>query len=136
MRTLLFLVLLVLGSAQPVFANSMILLALGDRAVQGQEEVNALGIKTLVLDLSTPQKIFDALLQDLPATEAEATAIVKDRAAHISTQEAMTFLHPLMLIKRWDIKKLPALVINDGEAVLYGSTDFTQALALWQESLQ
>lgn len=121
------------AAAQP---ESMLLISLGDRPTTGVDEIEALGIKVLVLDVSVPQKILDALIVDLPNTEEAAIAEVRARASQISAQEGANFLHPMVLIKQWSLSKLPALVFNNGESVIYGMTDFEQALSIWQEAYQ
>lgn len=39
----------------------------------------------------------------------------------------------LLEAQRWGIRRVPAIVINDGEAVVYGTTDVSAAVARWRD---
>ena len=111
--------------------TSMILLTVSDRPPSNLAIVNKQGITAVSLNLSRPSEIKAWLEKDLPNDSALAMQRVAEQARAITTIDLMTFFHPAILIYRWDVKQLPALVFNDGEAVVYGVTNFSEALSHW-----
>ncbi|RUM93756.1 MAG: hypothetical protein DSZ28_06680 [Thiothrix sp.] len=56
-------------------------------------------------------------------------------------RKAATRLNPIdknsvmvgLYIDYWGLQRVPAMVFNEGESVIYGVTDFEEALIIWQE---
>ena len=96
------------------------------------EDVRAYGIKAWTLNIDTPANVHARLDTNLPPIESVALALVKERIASITPEEMMSFFRPQALIIKWDIRKLPAMVIGDGDYVIYGVTDYLVALDLYE----
>jgi len=111
--------------------TSMILLTVSDRPPSNLQLVNQQGITAVSLNLSRPSEIKAWLEKDLPHDSDRAMQQLAEQARAITAMDLMTFIHPALLIYRWDLKQVPALVFNDGEAVVYGVTNFSEALSHW-----
>ena len=111
----------------------MILLTNSSYPDSNIERVREIGVKAWTLNVDTQAAVMARLNENLPQHEQQAAAIVKSRIAEITSNELMDFYRPHFLILKWDIKKLPAMVIGDGDYVLYGVTDYAEAFEIISE---
>ncbi len=115
--------------------HTMTLITYNGRPAVNVEAARALGIAVQSLNLDALSNIAAFLLQDVPRDpeqEKEAVALIQSRIDDINPNDLASVFRAQLYAKRWDIRRVPALVFNQGEAVLYGITDFEQALEIWQ----
>lgn len=67
------------------------------------------------------------LPQDMEAAELEANR----RLETMDAQEIQNAFNGMAIAMRFDIKKAPAFVFDEGRAVIYGLTDAREALKRW-----
>jgi integrating conjugative element protein (TIGR03757 family) len=97
---------------------------------------NAVGATVYVLDAL--QLLEEQLSQGLPATEAEAVPVARERVRRLGAtlqQRAANASQGMVLAARYGIDRIPAVVI-DGRAIVYGITDVEQAVAAYRQRRQ
>lgn len=97
---------------------------------------NAVGATVYVLDAL--QLLEDQLSQGLPATEAEALPVARERVRRLGgalQQRAANASQGMVLAARYGIDRIPAVVI-DGRAIVYGLTDVAEAVAAYRQRRQ
>lgn len=73
------------------------------------------------------------LAAELPGNQAAAAKEVERRISRYRQSDLQRIWAPRILAQKYDIRKVPAVVFNDGEAVVYGVTDVNKAIEKWQE---
>lgn len=68
-----------------------------------------------------------------PNTESQARALAKEKMKKVSVERLRTSLHGAMKAIQFDIRKIPAVVFNDGEAVVYGVRDIDVAINMYEQ---
>lgn len=102
-----------------VFVNSAMLIT------------NAAGATVYLLD--GLQLLEAQLSQGLPATEAEAAQVARERVQRLGgqlQQRAANAAQGMVLATQYGIDRIPAIVI-DGRAIVYGMTDVQKAVAAY-----
>lgn len=72
------------------------------------------------------------LSADLPANVDDATKIVQQRMAGLAPNTLPNLFKSVVTANNYGLTKLPAVVFNHGDAVIYGVDDVSLALELWQ----
>ncbi len=91
-----------------------------------------LEITVKVHNFDTQSNMQDELSKDLPNDEEKATAIAKERIKNIKPERWNHIWNAALMAKKYDLKKAPAIIFNNGEAVIYGITDLQIAMKHWQ----
>jgi len=115
--------------------HTMTLITYNGRPATNIDAVRELGISIQSLNLDGLDNIATFLLRDIPLdpeSEEEVVALVQSRVKDLDPNDLASVFRAQLYARRWDLKRVPALVINKGEAVLYGITDFEHALEIWQ----
>jgi integrating conjugative element protein (TIGR03757 family) len=98
------------------------------------------GISIKVHDLSAPERLSSEYLPELPADPEKAKPMAMAFLASEKGKEFQSRLkdaheHKTYLM-RYGIQKIPAMVFDEGVAVIYGSTDIEQGLDIYREFLK
>ncbi len=116
--------------------HSMTLITYNGRPAINVEEVRNKGIAVHSLNLDGLINVAAHLLREVPRDPEhvdEAAALIQRRVAELDPNDLASVFRAQIYARRWGVKRVPALVINGGEEVLYGVTDFARALEIWQE---
>ncbi len=95
-------------------------------------------IRTQTLNLDALHNMYVTLTHGLPIGQRVApgdldniVTTIKQRVAEIAPSDRNSAYQAQIQAQRWAIRHVPAMVFNDGEAVMYGITDFGEALDRW-----
>jgi integrating conjugative element protein (TIGR03757 family) len=93
-----------------------------------------------VHDLSAPERLAQQYLPKLPPDPEQAKQLAIEFLASNKGREYQSLLkeahqHKTYLM-RYNIQKIPAIVFDEGVAVIYGSTDIEQGLEIYREFLK
>ncbi|PUA30392.1 MAG: integrating conjugative element protein [Cellvibrio sp. 79] len=97
---------------------------------------NVSGIEVIHYDLSIPERIKEKYLPALPGDIDRAKKIMKTYLASVQGMEFQKAIreayrgHEKMV--QYQLEKIPAVVFNQGQYVVYGITDIQRALALYK----
>jgi len=98
------------------------------------------GITLGVYNLDARRNLERRMMEGLPTSPEESNldidalqAIVEQRFNALSQDELTSIFQAIMLVQRWDIRKAPAFVFGNGQAVIYGLTDVEEMLEFWRE---
>jgi len=96
------------------------------------------GISLGTYNLDAQHNLENHLVKGLPTVPGkmnieDAERIVEQRFNALSQADIMSIFQPVLLVERWDIRKAPAFVFGNGEAVIYGISDAAVAINIWQE---
>lgn len=86
-------------------------------------------------NLDTQRNLEKQLSEGLPTDPSqieEAERIAGERFEALPIADLQAIFRPVILVAKWDIRKVPAFVFGDGGAVIYGLTDVDAALDHWQ----
>lgn len=109
--------------------------------VDGPLEVPALPNAQIdVYDLSMPEKVKDTLLPTMPEDPVQAKLIAREflnspAGAHFQNSLRAAYAGKLKTIK-YQVKKIPAIVFEEGRYVIYGSTDIIGAMHTYDQFLR
>lgn len=106
-----------------------------DYPVEHAEAFEHAAIPMASLNLDAQRNLEERLGNNLP-DDWEAAAAEIDRRFEAMEAEVDTVFHALMLTAKWDVKKTPAFVFDNGTAVIYGLTDARRALSAWRRWLK
>ena len=67
-----------------------------------------------------------------PNTESQARAIAEEKMKNVSVERLRVSLRGAMKAVQYDIRKIPAVVFNGGEAVVYGVRDIDVAINMYE----
>ena len=89
-------------------------------------------------DLSAPEKFEDALSEGLSSdptiAQKQAKLRIEQRGNEIQ-QQLQTAYEGSLKAMQYNIDKLPAVVFNGGQHVIYGVNDVNKAIALYKEKV-
>ncbi len=129
-------ILLMVLIAAPAFAQERIEMFTESPANVGS--VNA--VEVIHYDLSEPSRLKKRLAPKLPADEKLALIKAKQfftseegKAYQIAMRDAYRGRQKMM---QYQLKKIPAIVFDDGKYVIYGSTDVAQATMLYRQHIE
>ena len=134
MRRLLLTLLIVLGvEVTAVQAESPVVTFIGTNQYPliNAEAAEAFGVSVVSYNLDGHRNLEQRLSQDLPQDLAAAERIANERLAAMDPEALQAAFRGIALALQWDIRKAPAFVFNEGEAVIYGLTDLAVALKRW-----
>lgn len=110
--------------------------------ISGQAKLIQQGYVVKSYNLEAPKQLFATLSQNLPANQAAAKHILEQRmqqhGRHALQQQLVSAYQGLSLAMQYQIDRYPAVLFDQGRAVIYGVTDLEQALSLyrqWQNGL-
>lgn len=91
----------------------------------------------IVHDLSAPERLSQQYLPELPPNPESAKKIAMEFFASEKGQEYQdklkaAYQHKTLLM-RYNVQKIPAIVFDEGDAVIYGLTDVEKALTIYQQ---
>ncbi|HFD80640.1 MAG TPA: DUF1525 domain-containing protein [Gammaproteobacteria bacterium] len=90
-------------------------------------------IQVTVYDLDAPRRVEKALATGLPTGDLDAVrAEVKRRLARYTPEDIRTIWGAGYLARQAGITKTPAILFDD-DTVIYGITDLSTALTLWED---
>ncbi len=94
------------------------------------------GVVMVLYNMDAHTNLEKALSEGLPVDNmALAEQQVRERVKAAQAEGKFdTLFHGAVLGRRYDLKKVPALVFDDGASVIYGMTDMLDALTLWQSA--
>jgi len=100
-------------------------------------EQYARDIELEIIYLDEVEKLEQAISRQLPKTPEEAHKVIQQLIQSPQNIQVMSRAHEGQL-KAWkyDIKHLPAAVINDGAGMIYGSTDVAKLITYSQQKPQ
>lgn len=121
---------------------SMTLVTVNGRPAAGQAPIEQRGISVSVYNLDALNNLLKNIkaavpphLRQLPkptaAQRAEIEAVLKAAAKTLIPRRAGSIMLPQLAAQRWGIDKVPAVIFDDGDSVIYGVTDLSEALTLW-----
>lgn len=84
------------------------------------------------LNVDGLQKSIFAINRALPKNQAQASKIAAQMVKR-QKKNMESGMRGISLISKWDIKKLPAIVFGNGEAVYYG-LDMDAAIYAWEKN--
>lgn len=126
-----------LYAAQPLRSIEVIVNSQSAKSdAQVVARLQAAGIKVDFYNLDAPKLLSKALSQDLPANPQAAQDQILQRwrrsGTHALVQRYQQAYQGLSKCLQYGLDRYPAMVFNQGEAVIYGITDLTQAVHLYQ----
>ena len=110
----------------------VVYLGTNDYPVRNADQAAAYGVRLMAYNLDGHRNLERRLSEDLPPNLEEAERIANERLAALDGEELQNAFRGIALALQWDIRKAPAFVFEDGQAVIYGLTDVTVALKRWQ----
>lgn len=94
-------------------------------------------VKSLTIhNMDNSVRLDAQLSQGLSSDPAVAEQQARARMTGINQQAIREAWTPVVKASFYDIKKIPAIVFNDGEAVVYGITDVMTAAGFYQKHQQ
>jgi integrating conjugative element protein (TIGR03757 family) len=90
--------------------------------------VPGLTLPVTVYDLDAPARWEATLSEELPAQPEQAQPIAQERIAQLDPEALKGAYTGLMQALRYRIDRYPAIVFDEGRAVVYGVPDLEQAL--------
>lgn len=116
---------------------AMTLITTNARPPVGLEKAIALGIEAKRLNLDGLHNIQAFLRDGAPTSRYEdlsaLTEHIRRRIQQIDPNDRDSAVRAQFATERWGIEKVPAMVFGRGESVIYGVTDFEQAIELWRK---
>lgn len=105
--------------------------------VLGQANLLQQGFDVKVYNLDAPKQLFATFSQNLPANQVAAKRALEQRIQQYGRQALQQPLvaayQGLSLSIQYQISRYPAVVFDQGRAVIYGVTDLEQALGLYRQ---
>ena len=121
--------------AAPAYANELVVEAFHDKSTRIVNAQMADRVASVsVYDLSAPEKLEDLLSEGLSDDPKVAQKQANERIAQggQQLQKQLTDAYEGSLkAMQYDIQKLPAVVFNSGEQVIYGIEDLNRAIAIY-----
>lgn len=88
--------------------------------------------KITVFNLDAHKNLEEELSAGLPKGDLDqATVIARQRVSAIPQTRWDSLFEGLMLARKWNIQRYPAVVFGDGESVIYGVCDLQKAVEYW-----
>lgn len=110
--------------------------------ISGKVKLIQRGYKVKLYNLDAPKHLIASLSQNLPANQTAAKRTLEQRlqqhGQQALQQQLMTAYQGLSLAMQYQIDGYPAVLFDQGRAVIYGVTDLEQAVHLyrqWQSGL-
>ena len=122
-------------TAFPVSSSeSPLVVYLGTNAypLHNADQAARYGVRLVQYNLDGHRNLERRLSADLPQNLEEAERIVNERLAALDGEALQNAFRGIALAIQWDIRKAPAFVFDNGQAVIYGLTDAEVALKRWQ----
>lgn len=91
------------------------------------------GIDAAVYDIDRQTQAERDLTRNLPKDPRSIAAEMRKRLARISREDLQKIWGPRILAWKYGIRKVPAVIFDDGAAVVYGVTDINEAIRRWKE---
>lgn len=104
-----------------------------DYPVKKAEAATTAGISMVAYNLDAHRNLENHLTENLPSDMATAMALAEARFDALPQEDVKSIFQAVALTARWDIRKAPAFVFGNGEAVIYGLTDTAEALTVWRK---
>ncbi|MCD2452832.1 TIGR03757 family integrating conjugative element protein [Methylicorpusculum oleiharenae] len=111
--------------------------------ITGSESLLQQGYEVRRYNLDAPQTVLARISQHLPAHQAAAQQALEQqlqaRGPQSLHQQLLTAYQGLSLATQYRLDRYPAIVFEQGKAVVYGVTDLNQALLRyrqWQKTRQ
>ena len=108
--------------------------------VENADAAARAGVTLATYNLDARRNLEQMMMAGLPTSPDESNldidalqAIVEQRFNALSQDDLKSIFQPVMLVQRWDIRKAPAFVFGNGQAVVYGLTDAEAMLEYWHE---
>lgn len=128
------LALLISGIAHAEYPSMVIIITHDDVKTQNLDLLREHGISGYSLNIHGPAKLMERLNDNVSTDEKQLKAEILGKLDTITEEEKLSFFRPSILIKQLGIKKLPVVIFNNGEEIIYGVTDFLEALDIWEET--
>lgn len=74
--------------------------------------------------------------QSVEASKAAAFEWLNSKDYENYKQQVIRVNYPMMLISKYQLSKIPAIVFNEGEHVIYGTTDIKLAIVEWTRFME
>jgi len=104
-----------------------------DFPIENAKTATKAGITLGTYNLDAQRNLETHLADNLPVDDmALANTIVQQRFDALPEGAVQSAFEAVSLSARWDIRKAPAFVFGDGEAVIYGVSDVSEALEIWR----
>lgn len=97
--------------------------------VVGQEALKQQGFDVKIYNLDAPKRLLERIAQHLPPNQQAATSTLSQRGVQ---QQFEAAYQGLSVAARYGVNHYPAIIFNQGEAVIYGVTDLPRALNLYR----
>ena len=105
-----------------------------DFPMENAKAATKAGITLGVYNLDAQRNLETHLADNLPVDDMVlANTIVQQRFDALPEGAVQSAFEAVSLSARWDIRKAPAFVFGDGEAVIYGVSNAGEALEIWRE---
>jgi len=117
----------------------IVYLGTNDFPLENADAATRAGMTLAAYNLDAHRNLEHRLMEGLPTSLKTLDRIgaiqniVEQRINALPEQAIMNIFQPVMLVQRWDIRKVPAAVFGNGEAVVYGITDADLILEYWRE---
>jgi integrating conjugative element protein (TIGR03757 family) len=92
------------------------------------EAVDYYDVTLSVYNIDGHRNLEEQLSAGLPQNYAEAEKIANERLMAMDGKAVQDAFRGVALTLLWDLKRVPAIVFGDGEQVIYGVTDLSEAL--------
>jgi integrating conjugative element protein (TIGR03757 family) len=103
--------------------------------VVGMPELFARGARVTLHRIDTVDRIEQRIGDGLPADEVAAQKALARwlrESGEVERRALVRGWAALLVLDRYEIARVPAVVFNDGEAVVYGVRDLGEAVARWR----
>lgn len=105
--------------------------------LSGQAKLLQQGYDVKLYNLDAPKQLFVSLSQHLPANQTAAKRTLEQRlqqhGRQALQQQLITAYQGLSLAMQYQVDRYPAVLFDQGRAVIYGVTDLEQALSLYRQ---
>ncbi len=122
------------GVAHADYPSMIIIITHDDVETHNLDSLRELGINGYSLNIHGPAKLMKRLNDNVSTDEEQLKKEIIGKISTITEEEKLSFFRPSILIKQLGIKKLPVVIFNNGEEIIYGVTDFLDALDIWEET--
>ncbi len=126
-----------IGVCPNVHALSIEVITDQPNQIQSVAQIRQQGITVTIHDLTAGERMEAELSKGLTGTSEQAQQQLQQRFAAMGRQQLeaqlQTAFKAMIQSVTYHIDRYPAIVFNQGEAVIYGVTDLNQALRLYRQ---
>jgi len=112
----------------------VIIITHDDVKTSNRDVIRSMGIVAHSMNIHAPREVAKYLNDHNAISQEDGERIIRERVQNLTEEEKISFFRPAYIIKKLGIKKLPVVIYDSGEEIVYGVTDFVQAVKIWEQT--